>query len=73
MFLTRGPSRVEKRRGCRCSGTPLSFVQAHPRAVSDVTHSAFGRQGLKDVYEVICSIYLFGVPKRVERLVQLEF
>ena len=66
-------SRVEKRRGCRFSWPVFGFVQAHPRALKDVTHSSFGPQGLKDVYELTCPLYVFGIPKRVKRLVQLEF
>ena len=45
----------------------------HPRTLSDVTHSAFGPQSLRDVNELIYPIYVFGIPKRVKSLVQLEF
>ena len=39
-------SRVEKRCGCKVSRNPFGFVQAHPRALSDVAPSAFGPHGL---------------------------
>ena len=39
-------SRVQKRRGCRFSRTTVGFVEEHPRASSDVTHSAFRPYGL---------------------------
>ena len=39
-------SRFEKRGGCRFSQNAFRFVQAHPRALRDVTHSAFGPQDL---------------------------
>ena len=63
---------VGKRGGCRFSWTRFGFVPAYPRALSDVTHSVCGPQCLKDVYELICPLYFFGIPKRVKRLVQLE-
>ena len=37
-----------------------------------MTHSAFGPQCLKDVYELIFPLYVFGIPQRNKRLVQLE-
>ena len=64
---------VKKRPGCRFSRTPLSFVQAYPRALSDVTHSAFGLHGLRNVYELFCPIHAFCISNRVKRLVKLEF
>ena len=39
-------SRVEKRRGCKFLPTAFDFVQALPRALSDVTLSSFSPQGL---------------------------
>ena len=45
----------------------------HPCTLSDVTHSAFGPQRLRDVNELIYPVYVFGIPKRVKPLVQLEF
>ena len=38
-----------------------------------MTHSAFGPQGLRNVYELICPIHAFCISNRVKRLVQLEF
>ena len=58
---------------CRFSPTPSGFVQAYSRALSDVTHSAFGLLGLRCVYEVFFTILRFGIPKRVNRLVHLDF
>ena len=49
-------SRVENRRGCRFSRTLFGFVQADPRALSDVTRSACGPQRLTDVYQLICRL-----------------
>ena len=37
-----------------------------------MTHSAFGPQCLKDVYELIFPLYVSCIPKRDKRLVQLE-
>ena len=66
-------SRVENRRGCIFSRTIFDFVETHPRLLSDVTHSAFCPRTLCDVYMLISLISFFGVPKRVKRLVQLNF
>ena len=50
-------SRVETCQGCRFSQTLFSSVQTHPRALSDVTHSAFGPHGLCNVYELIFPLH----------------
>ena len=51
----------------------FGFAQAQPRALSDVTHSGSGPEWISDVYQLICPAWVFGIPKRVKRLVQLEF
>ena len=38
-----------------------------------MTHSAFGPEGLKVVYQLIGPLYFCGMPKLVKHLVQLEF
>ena len=45
----------------------------HPCALSDVTHSAFCPQRLRDLYELICPVWVFRISKHVERLVQRNF
>ena len=40
-------SRIKKRRGCKLSRTLFRFAEAHPRALSDVTPSAFVLRGFQ--------------------------